>query len=218
MSTIQPHEPVPRKSRYNIEFAHIYTDEIVNGNHFESTNIVLEVATISELQFTTAVLIDDYNASSLEFSTIDFLKKLESHGVRPDFYVYESDLVSLANEFLNYIEKPKVFRMHKSYIERKGKYPCSLLTAVWYLIRLGYMDGSKVVRVNNSLLSVNDIYSERLINILPSAFKHIETDTHKLIGHSKFHGARYKIQPILFDEKAPVRQGFVPDRVSVYSD
>jgi hypothetical protein len=121
-------------------------------------------------------------------------------------------LVPLADTFLQAIEKPKITRMYRSYITRKGKYPCSLLTATWYLVRLGRIDGSSILH-KNSQLSLDMAAADKLINILPSSFKDVEKEAHKLIGFSKFKEDRFKIEPILFQEKDPVRDGFVPELV-----
>jgi hypothetical protein len=201
-----------QNSSYSIEYAHIYTDEKVNGNHQESIEALKEIKSASSSIVSTVVLIDDYNADSRSFSTDYFLERLRQMGEQPDFFAYESDLLPLADDLLSVIEKPKIERMYRSYIARKGKYPCSLLTATWYLVRLGRIDGSHIL-YKNSELSLDMAVADKLINILPSSFKGVEKDAHGLIGFSKFKDDRFKIEPVLFQEKDPVRGGFMPELV-----
>lgn len=204
-----------RSSSYSIEYAHIYTDEKVNGNHFESIAVLKDVKSTIVSPYSKVVLIDNYNADSDKFNVEHFLSILSQKGGKPDFYAFESDLVPLADVLLDSIEKPKVARMYKSYIARKGKYPCSLLTATWYLVRLGRIDGKDILYRNNRDLSLKNAVAEKLINILPSSFADVEKETHKLIGYSKFWEDRFKIEPILFHEEYPTRDGFVPESVSM---
>lgn len=190
---------------YNIEFAHIYTDEEFGINHIRSIEQLQDFASLDGLQYSSIVLIDNYNASTKGFSTKDFISELRSRGATPDFYAYERDLKDLADELLDCIEKPKIKRLYKSYLDRKKKYPCSLMTAAWYLARLGAIDGSHVIRVHNKAQFTNFVPSKRIINILPKDFIGVEKEAHRLIGHSKYSDYRYKIQPILFSDSAPIR-------------
>ncbi len=206
-------KPAKRTNHYSIEFAHIYTDEKVNGNHFDSLKLALDFLSIVQDSASTMVLIDNYNAHNRGFKTESYLKALEKRGLRPDFYAYESDLVPLAEIFLHAIEKPKIQRMYRSYIERKNKYPCSLLTATWYLVRLGHIDGRAILHRNSDSSRRPIATADRLINILPTAFKNVEKDTHSLISYSAFKDARYNIQPVLFKQKNPVRKSFMLENI-----
>lgn len=217
MNYLKNSAPVQDKDQpqpsYSIEFAHIYIDEVFNGNHHESITVLKELESNTDVRFSKVVLIDDYNAESNEFSVDHFLNSINQKGANTDFYVFESDLVPLADVLLASIEKPKIARMYNSYIERKGKYPCSLLTATWYLVRLGRIDGGDILHIYNTDLNRENIVADRLINILPTSFKEVEKDVHKLISHSKFKDDRFKIQPILFQDKHPTRNGILPDLV-----
>ncbi len=205
---------VVKTQKFNLEFAHIYTDEKISPNHLASADMVMEITSASpDINYVSSILIDNYNAHDDGFDIQKYLGKLEDHGVKPDFYALESDLIPAAEDLLASITKPKILRMHRSYIERKGKYPCSLLTAAWYLIRLGAIDHTGIIKVNNTSLKPSDIKSDRLINVLPTTFQEIEKDAHKLISYTKYAEMRYLIQPVLFDEIVSFRRGFVPERV-----
>lgn len=203
-----------KNNHYSIEFAHIYTDEKLNGNHFASADLHLEITQITHPDSSSIVLIDNYNAEDRNFSLERYLSELESYGAKPDFYAFEADLLPVADKLLSSIEKPKILRMYKSYIERKGKYPCSLLTAAWYLLRLGHIQQEGVIKPNNPRINLDAAVGDKLINIIPKTFMRVEKEAHALISHSIFKDARYKIQPILFEEKHPVRNSsFIPETV-----
>jgi hypothetical protein len=202
-----------KTTAYSIEFSHIYTDEEFNANHIKSAQMMKELSGLSRASYSTILLIDDYNADQNGFDLNQVINQLAAVKAVPDFYAYESDLVRYGDALLASIQKPKILRMYASYIKRKDKYPCSLLTATWYLIRLGYIDGTSIIKPALKTKDQLFLPAEKLINILPTSFKDIERDAHRLIGYSAFADARFKIEPILFDELEPVRAGFVPERV-----
>jgi hypothetical protein len=108
---------------------------------------------------------------------------------------YEADLIDNAKELLKAIENPKLKRNYQSYIAHTKKFPCSLLTATWYITRLGMLDHVKTIK------SVDDtafVPSSRLINILPEDYASVEKRAKQIILKSSFKKEADKIQDIFY--------------------
>lgn len=85
-----------------------------------------------------------------------------------DFVCFESDLISLKNEFLARFEPPrrgKVERELERYREKHGKVACSHDIAIWHSLRLGLLPSG--FRLMNPLKqTVQGPYGNQLLSIL----------------------------------------------------
>lgn len=113
----------------------------------------------------------------------------------PDYWAYEKDMIENARTLLDSVTSNKLKRSYQDYVAN-NKYPCSLLTASWYLTRLGFLDSSAI-----KCLSPGDTYApaERLINMLPRDYRGVESRALKLIAKSQFAEAADKIQDLFYE-------------------
>jgi hypothetical protein len=172
--------------QYSIEFAHIYADENFDDDHRDGAEALRKcIESLSERQHTYSVnvLIDDYNPALHILDRDHFVKELSALDARPHFLAYESQLPAHSDKLMDTITRPKLKREYQKYIDQRGKYPCSFLVAVWYLIRLGAisLSGSSNLYARLGTSSVN-FTATKLINILPSRFAHVERQALELIA------------------------------------
>jgi hypothetical protein len=142
-------------------------------------------------------MIDDYNATEHLLDIPNFLRKLTLEGVEPDYYAYEADMQKYSDKMLGIIQDKKVRKSYSRYIDGNGgKLPCSFMTSIWYLIRLGIFDADEIVKSEKSAFKPADT----LINILPERFRSVESMAIKLIGSSKHSNAISKIDYVFFGD------------------
>ena len=134
---------------------------------------------IRELQnkssYITFVLLDDYNPKTWDLKGADYVEQLDREGLRPNYWAYESTLVPHNTEFLELVNNKSLRRNYERHVQ-DGHSPCSLLTAIWYAIRLGRITANtKVFRPYE--------YSKasRLINVLPKKYEESESKTKRLL-------------------------------------
>lgn len=181
--------------QYGIEFFHIYTDEQINGTHKAALEYLREAQKAWNFPYTTIVLIDDYNPVKHVLTIEDVLQHLEAEGATPDYWAKEADLVGNAQLLLQELTSPKLKRSYQKYIDQNNKYPCSLLTASWYLTRLGHLPSEKVIRSTSS----NEYTPcSRLVNILPEDYKQVENKALKLIRNSSYKDSLNNIQDLFY--------------------
>jgi hypothetical protein len=186
--------PVVPQPRYNIEYFHIYTDEVIEDRHKEGLDSLKAIQQSWSFEFDKIVLIDNYNPTTHITSANDVLAYLNDAGMLPDFWAYEGDMISNAQKFLDSIEDSKLKRSYLRYIENKGKYPCSLLTATWYLTRLGRFDSSVITSTSGKPYAP----AKRLFNLLPEDYKPVEDRAFELILHSPYAEDADKIQDLFY--------------------
>jgi hypothetical protein len=187
--------------KYSIEFFHIYMDETIGPQHTASIDYLRKVQEAWSNHELT-ILLDDYNAKEKNITPDEILEFLDSRGVKPDFWAYESELVANSNILLDKITKPKLKDQYLRYISQRHKYPCSLLAASWYLTRLGKLDHEGVLRSPNGGNLNNFVPAGRLINILPLSFKPVEERILNLIANSEFSECKDKIQDLFYSSDA----------------
>lgn len=181
---------------YSVEYFHIYTDESIAASHKASLNYLKEALKAWEINHELIVLIDNYNPENHILSVDDVFKYLESEGVPPDFFAFEADMVEAAENLVNSLSSKKLKKNYLRYIESKQKYPCSLLTACWYLTRLGkYSSGSEKIKSTNGKRYQK---ADRLINILPLDYKEVEARAREIILHSNWPEAADMIQNLYY--------------------
>lgn len=178
---------------YSVEYFHIYTDEKINDTHQASIEYLKQMETIWDISHHRILFIDDYNPTDHKTSHSEILSHLEKYDVTPHYWAFEGDLINNAILLLNKISSNKIRKSYRQYIEKNGKYPCSLLTASWYLTRLGALPHENVISSTGPVvfLPVN-----RLINILPQDYKTVETRALELIKHSEYSDYADKIQDL----------------------
>lgn len=187
---------------YNIEFAHIYTNESFSSE--QERGVILTLKKEKELEkqkykVASGVLIDDYSPAERLLEIPDYLKKLEQAGRAPDFAGLEGSLTGFKNTLLDLVEKKSIKKEYVRYIDKKnGKIPCSFLIVVWYLLRLGLLDPSGD---GNFLIKGSpnaNFAARRLINILPERFRAVEERAKELLLATNYKSYVDNIEYIFF--------------------
>jgi len=193
---IQPPVESPDKTSYSVEFFHIYTDETISPVHTRSLEYLKETRDIWTVDARTIVLIDNYNPKTHVITPDEVFAYLEGEDAKPDYWAFEADLVENAKRLLDSLNDGHLERNYRRYIENHGKYPCSLLTATWYLTRLGAFDPKGVIKKSGATEDFKP--AQYLINILPEAYKPIEDRAHELISASIFAKHSNYIQALFY--------------------
>ncbi len=185
------------EGHYSIEFFHIYTDEIINQWHQQSLEIMKSLQTGWDFNYRKIVLIDDYNPTETNITVEDILAHLNDNDMLPDFWAFEGDMLENAKVFLDTLPPSKLKKNYQRYIKKNGKYPCSLLTATWYLTRLGRLDGGMIKSTNSALFKTYPP-ATRLFNLLPEVYKPVERRAKELIFKSPFSTDVDRIQDLFY--------------------
>lgn len=187
------------KTHINLEYAHIYLDEEIGEEIFEAARLASSFFKLLNENGNTvvrSVMIDDYNPVERILDENKFLKTLDEKNVLPDYLVYEADLIKYKDIVLNAVHA-KLRREYIRYIELRKNVPCSLLIAIWHLIRLG------AVPIENGEIkdlsgSGKAFVSDRVVSILPRRFKNVEEKANKLIKKSTYNKYLEKIERVYF--------------------
>lgn len=182
---------------YNVEFFHIYTDEKINGVHKGSLDFLVQKRESWDFAPSTVILIDNYNPINHVLSAEEIFEYLATQDAVPDFWAYEGDLVENAKVLLSQVTSEKLRRSYEKYIEKRGKYPCSLLTASWYLTRLGCLDYDGVIHRLGSETNYTPV--AQLINILPADYSSVEKRAFEIIKRSTYASAAESIEDLFYD-------------------
>jgi hypothetical protein len=188
-----------KRAEYNIEYAHIYTNERFGIEHIKSIkklhNIINKLKQLNKTYVLT-VLIDEYNPTRHGLDIKGFLEKLNELNAKPDFVGFESQLTSYKDLLLKEI-KGKMKKEYKNYIEKRGKIPCSFLIAIWHLKRLGLIPIKKG-ELNNLTKNNNVFTAEKIITILPKKYQEVEKKALKIIKSTKFKAWVKNIENIFY--------------------
>lgn len=173
----------------NIEFSHIYINENFNSEHKKAAEIVKKILKDepSSKSITTTVLIDDYNPTESFFVEQEFLANLDNVGIKPDYLAYEAKLTLWTEEILREMTG-KLQRKYLHYVVSKGKSPCSLLVAIWHLIRLGALElkfPSLLKEISNENLK-KPFIAQKILTILPHRYESVEESSREIIRSSRF--------------------------------
>ncbi len=198
--TVAPASLDEPKPRYNIEFFHIYTDETIDSRHGEGLESLRSLQRSWSFEYDKIVMIDNYNPTVHRTTAEEILEHLRSQGMEPEYWAYEADMVSNAKLFLDSLPESKIKRSYVRYIENHGKFPCSLLTATWYLTRLGRFDMS-VIKASNPYVRPFEP-ALRLFNLLPEDYKPVEQRAHELILASDYRDDADRIQDFFYPVSA----------------
>lgn len=197
-NTVQERSPVePTKTAlYSIEFFHIYTDEIIGPVQTRSLEYFLAAKEAWNINASTVVLIDNYNPKHHILTPDDVFMFLEAEGCKPDYWAFEGDMIKNAEMLLESLVDAHLARNYRSYVLKHDKYPCSLLTASWYLTRIGALKSQGIIRPCQSEAVFEP--AQYLINILPDFYKPIEKKAHQLIESSRYAYASNYIQALYY--------------------
>ena len=188
------------KVDFNIEYAHIYADELFGKEHQKSIKELRKI--INRLKrlnksYVLTVLIDEYSPCQNRLSIKQFLDKLDELNSKPDYLAFESQLAPCKDLLLKEM-KGKIRKEYETYIKKHGKIPCSFLIAVWYLKRLGLI---KTEKGELTHLSKNNkpFSAKKIITILPKKYQTVEIKALKIIRATRFKKYLTKISNVFFD-------------------
>jgi len=174
------------KVDYNIEYAHIYADEVFKQEHIDSLNVlelILRILKNDKKSYNLNLLIDEYHPEDKSLDIEDFLSKLKFRGYTPDHLYLESELHKDINLLLANLTDEKHLRDYERYLQRTGKSPCSFLVANWYLKRLGVLPIENLKKLSNE---AKPFHGNKIINILDKKYKPNEDKALELIKNSRF--------------------------------
>ncbi len=181
---------------YNIEYAHIYTDEKFGRSQEKSVKVLqrfLKRLKNQKKSYSLVVLIDDYHPPKKSFSITKLIKKLEEFDVKPDFIAFESRLRAKKETFLDSFEIKKEAKKLNKYFKRKGKISCAFLICIWYLLRLGIIpDDKKLIRRVSD--SKKPFIGKHVVTILPKKYKSVEEKVIEFLKKTKFKKATKRIK------------------------
>lgn len=197
-----PRTTTVKRGRYSVEFFHIYSDEEIGPEHTGSLDYLEEIKEALPVDADLTILIDNYNAAYVKTPQEEVMGYLASRGARPTYWAYEGDLLKSAEVLMANVTNRKIHKSYRQYIDKHNKYPCSLLAATWYLIRLGRLDSEGVIRSSlTGQLTPDFTPAERLINILPASYRPVEEKIRALIAGSTFAPDVHMIQDLFYEVK-----------------
>ncbi|MCX6786118.1 MAG: hypothetical protein NTZ18_04715 [Candidatus Komeilibacteria bacterium] len=184
---------------YNIEYAHIYTDQDFNLEQIASIEKTKEI--IQDLEkrkktYSLVVLIDDYHPHQIKFDQQAFVSKLKNFNLMPDYIAFESKLADYKDDILNSLP-PKEARELNKYLQKKEKLNCSFLIVGWYLLRLGFLPFKNQLAIK---ISKNEkpFCGQEIINILEKKYVSTEVNVSRTIKKSIFKDSLKKINNIFY--------------------
>jgi hypothetical protein len=155
---------------FSIEFGHFYADTKPHKKH----NKILKEIISNIDNYEINIFIDNYNVDKNNqiFHSIEDIKNFYLiEGIIVNNIHFENDMSKNAKIILENLgrfnnKKDKIY--YKDillYDFKKNKYSCSLLSSVYYLIRLGIIE------------DINYKKSKQIINILDEKYKNVEEKT-----------------------------------------
>ena len=203
------------KVDYNIEFAHIYSDQAgLTDEQIKSADVtkgLIEKIAKSNKSFVLTLLVDEYHPKFHRLNFNSFLKRLDRMGVPPTYVAYESKMVSAAKLLLKSIphDMKKTIRFHpkiiineevtslvlgngrKIKIKTRGdvihfsRYSCALLSCAWVLLRFGVIQAKNAVELTG--LTVPKPFAGRnVINVLPRKYSDVEVANKNIISATPY--------------------------------
>ncbi|MEF8847377.1 MAG: hypothetical protein V5A57_03055 [Candidatus Paceibacterota bacterium] len=214
------------KVDYNIEFAHIYSDEEIGKEQLKSAEITKDLVEDLEEQgksYTTCILIDEYHSEYSNFSLDDFLAHFDKKGIPPSYIGYEGQLFDTAESLLKQLPD-KVLdseKMHseldyvKEIVSLKGDdramklkevpetkvqedYTCVFLATAWTLLRLGLVRAQHATQITG-LTDPKPFPAENLITVIPEKYKSVEERVAEVIKATEYEKYLDNIEHIYFE-------------------
>lgn len=174
------------KIDFNIEYAHIYSDEEFGQEHRDSLavlELVLEVIRGAGQSYNLNLLIDEYHPDINNLDINSFVNKLANKGFSPDYLYMESELHKDIHLFISSLTRDKYIEDYEKYLKKKDKSPCSYLIASWYLKRLGVLPIDNLQKVTET---TKPFCGKKIINILDEKYKENENRAIDLIRNSTY--------------------------------
>lgn len=193
-----PKKTETKKVDYNIEYAHIYSNEFFGKEQKESIKELHKaIKRLKKLKktYVLTVLIDEYNPTEHLLDTEKFLATLEKLNAKPHFLMFESHLARYKDLLLEKMNG-KIKKEYKKYIKKHNKVPCSFLIAAWHLKRLGLLK-SKNSRLQQ-LTEKKQFTANKIITILPKKYQGVELKTIEIIESTDFKRQVTNIAHIFF--------------------
>ena len=185
---------------YSVEISHIYINETFSREHEESIEKFHKYSKNIDGPMSSVVLIDNYNPSEDLLDLEDFIQKLTDKNAAPDFLGFEANMEPYKERMLDAITDRRLKSSYARYIDGKNKLPCSFMTAIWYLIRLGHFEpGPAEIRQMNGKEFIPAKY---LINILPERFRAVEAKTLELLANSIYSDIAYNVDFIFYNARS----------------
>jgi hypothetical protein len=184
---------------YNIEYAHIYSDQDFNNEQIASINKTKEVINGLEKHkktYSLVVLIDDYHPDQIKFDQQKFTNSLKDFGLVPDYITFESRLVDYKEDILNLLPANEVIKFNK-YFKKREKLNCSFLIVGWYFLRLGLLPlkDKLIIKISKNR---KPFCGKEIINILDEKYTDTEESTHRIIKKTVFKDAVTKIKKVFY--------------------
>lgn len=189
--------PINTDHLHGVEFFHVYTDDDIDTIQ---TNSLEQLDALKQTLGSKAqpiILIDNYNPTTHTLGPEDVFRFLGEHDALPTYWAYEADLVANAERLLDGITDRRLAKSYRRYIEAHDKFPCSLLTAAWYLTRLGALDSEGIIRKVRPDMP-EYVAVDSLINILPEMYHGVEERACKIIAESEYARFATKIRYVLY--------------------
>jgi hypothetical protein len=189
-------------NKLGVEYFHIYTDEKIERRHEVGLEYLKALEDVWSFEYEKIILIDNYNPVKHTLDAEAIIDYLATKNALPKYWAYEKDMIENSKTLLNAINNNKLKRSYEKYIISTNKYPCSLLTATWYLTRLGKLPSEDIIHQADN--SSQELFktSSRLINILPEDYRPIEERARKIILKSTFEEQADKIQDLFYPTKS----------------
>lgn len=187
-----------KKIDYNIEYAHIYSDEFFGKEHKESVKELHKaIKRLKKLKksYVLSVLIDEYNPTEHMLDTENFLAILKKLDAKPHFLMLESHLARYKNVLLKKMDG-KIKREYEKYIKKHNKVPCSFLIAIWHLKRLGLIKNKNGEL--QQLTKRKQFTANKIITILPKKYQRVELKAIDIIESTIFKKQITNIAHIFF--------------------
>lgn len=193
-------KPISSKvAEYSMEYFHIYTDERIDEWHEQGLEIMRALGKSWDFTYNKVVLIDNYNPTETNITADEIMDYLKAKGMQPDHWAHEGDIIENAKLFLETLPESKLKRSYVKYIDKNSKYPCSLLTATWYLTRLGHFPSDMIRAVDSDDYTVATHPSaKRLFNVLPESYIPVEARATRLIAASPYKREIFNIQDFFY--------------------
>lgn len=203
------------KVDYNIEFAHIYSDQKdLTNEQLESARLTKKI--VDDLikknkTFVLTLLVDEYHPEFHKLNFNKFLKKLEKEGVPPTYIAYESRMVSAAKLLMKSIPDnfKKTAKFHPKIevteritslickdgreikLETQGniihfsRYTCAILSCAWVLLRLGVIQAKNAIELTG-LTQPKPFAGKEVINVLPKKYSSVELANKNIIKSTPY--------------------------------
>ena len=203
------------KVDYNIEFAHIYSDQLeLTDEQIKSAEVtkkLIKKIVNENKTFVLTLLVDEYHPKFHKLNFGRFLKKLDSLGVPPTYIAYESKMISAAKLLMKSIpgDMKKTTKFHPTItvnekitylVDKTGKkiklrtkgsivhfsrYTCAILSTAWVLLRFGVIQAKNAVELTG-MTKPKPFAAKNIINVLPKKYEGIEIANKNIVLASRY--------------------------------